>query len=113
MIRTPEWKRPRKCRFCPCVFTPKRPQDVRAEFCCPEHRKAFHKQGGPAPYKKLLEKIKRDLLANTDMGDILKNRAARLEKRVLALEKRLDELTGPVEAPGAIDMPATTTEVQA
>lgn len=53
---------PRRCRYCKAVFTPKRPQDIDARFCEPNHRKAYHKYGG-LPYDKMREQIRRDIRA--------------------------------------------------
>jgi len=76
--------KPRKCAYCRGSFTPQRGQDKDQRFCCPNHRKAFHRYGG-LPYHKMREQIMKDV--RKEVAALEKQLLARLDAFVKMTEK--------------------------
>ena len=56
-----QWNQPRRCKFCGCQFTPKRPQDEQQMFCTSPHKDAYYATGS-MPFPKLIDRLKKEIL---------------------------------------------------
>jgi hypothetical protein len=57
---TPKTLKPRQCKYCRAQFTPARLAGKEAKFCCPNHRKAYHRYGG-LPFDKLMDRVRKEM----------------------------------------------------
>lgn len=88
----PATKRPKKrCPYCRALFDPPaRKRGLEIRFCCPEHRKAYHKFGA-LPFSKLQDHLKKA----TDKAMTAfcsREELEQLRTRVLALEVLVESI---------------------
>lgn len=81
----------RRCPYCRCLFLPPaRKRGSPARFCCPEHRKQYHKVGA-LPFSKLQDQLKL-AIDKAMMGFCSRPELEELRVRVRALEVVLGTL---------------------
>lgn len=79
------WNKPRPCRWCRKKFSPKRPQDYKSRFCCPEHRQEFHQ-----PHRMPNEKLMIQIEEKADRE--VERRMKIVNRRITELEKQLKKV---------------------